>query len=310
MSARHAVPSLAQLRAGSVPAAAVRRFKPGASTADDRGVSVNGLAAAARQLARTDSHPGRRPTAARPRRTRGPLALPAAVVSALVAIALTVMLSVAGGAQATQTPSAAALMRLALTDAIARGSVHEVETQTSSKVAGGLSGDIGTHNGRQDITRSGGQLAHVLVIGSTAYVSGNQAALLHYFGFPAAIAGKIGTRWVSVPSSNSGYAVITAGVTLASAMQELAIPGQLTEKSAGIVDGQSVTAIHSKAVRTGTKSVTVSVTMYVTRTLTPLPVRVAFSYSNGATTSVQFSGWNERLALKAPTNVIPVTSLH
>jgi hypothetical protein len=226
----------------------------------------------------------------------------------IVAVALTVVLSAPPGAQATPTLSAAALMKLALSDATSRSSVHEMESQKSAKFSATLSADLGTNDGRQDITRSGGEQAHVLLIGSAAYISGNQAALIHYYGLPVAVARKVGTRWVSVPSSSSGYPVIATGATLSSAIKALAIPGHVTETAPTSIDGQPAFVIHGKSSVTGS-SATVSVTMYVSRGATPLPLSATFTYSSGGTVTVQLSDWNERLALRAPTNVIPLAQL-
>jgi hypothetical protein len=284
-------------------------FKLGCRAADVRGVSENGPDLRAPELAGSDDDGGRS-GASRPRRTLPRRRFLASGVTAAVAVALTATLALAGGAQATQSPSASALMKLALNDALARNSVHEAESQKSSTTSGTITSDIGKAEGRQDISHSDGAQAHVLVIGGTAYVSGNQAALTHYYGFPAAIAKKVGSNWVSAPSSSSGYAVITAGVTLSSAIDVLAIPGHLTETSVTKIAGQSAIGIQNKSVATGSKGVTVAVTMYVSQTSKPLPIRVTFNYSNGASTVVTFSGWDEPLALKAPAHVIPVASLH
>lgn len=227
----------------------------------------------------------------------------------VVAVVLIFVLSAAGGAQATQAPSAAQLLHTALSDANARGSVHEVESEKSSKVSGTLSADVSTHEGRQDITHSGGEQAHVLVVGGTAYFSGNQAALIHYFGLPAAVALKVGTRWVSVPSSSSGYSVVAAGTTLSSALGSFAIPGHLTQTAPTKVDGQPVVGIHGKGSIGGSASASLSVTVYVSRTSTPLPVRASYTYSTGGSVTLDLSGWGERLALHAPSNVIPTAQL-
>jgi len=111
-------------------------------------------------------------------------------------------------AQAAQAPSAAKLMHVALSNADARGSVHETESETTSKLKATFSDDVAVHEGRQNITRSVGEQAHVLIVAGVAYCSGNQAALINYFGFPAAIAREVGSRWVSVPSSSSGYSTL------------------------------------------------------------------------------------------------------
>jgi hypothetical protein len=172
-----------------------------------------------------------------------------------------------------------------------------------------VAADVGARDGRQDITHSGGEKAHVLLIGSTAYLSGNQAALIHYFGFPAAIARKVGTRWVSVPSSSGGYSVIAAGATLASAIKALTIPGHASETAPATIDGQSVVGIRGKGPISGSSTATVTATIYVSRTSRPLPLRAVYDYSAGGSATIELSDWNERLTLTAPTNVIPEAQL-
>jgi hypothetical protein len=218
----------------------------------------------------------------------------------------------AGGAQAKPAPSAAQLLRTALADASARGSVHEVQTAVASKVTIGIATDVATNEGRQEITHSGGEQAHVLVVGGTAYFSGNQAALIHYFGLPASVAHTVGTRWVSVPSSNSGYAAVAANLTLASALKSLTPPGALTETAPTRVDGQSVVGIRGTPGSADGKDA--SNILYISSSSTPLPVAGSASSKGGGSTqaftsTITLSGWGERVALTAPTNVISASKL-
>ncbi len=136
---------------------------------------------------------------------------PARVLLPCVAAAVLVS---GAGAKGAQTLSASQLLNAALRDARARGSVHEVEQWVTSKASGTYVDDVGLSDGRQQIQISGGAQAHSLVVGDTAYTSGNQAALVQFFGFPAAVARAIGTRWVGVPRSNSAYASVARDATL------------------------------------------------------------------------------------------------
>jgi hypothetical protein len=79
-------------------------------------------------------------------------------------------------------------MHIALSDADARGSVRYVESEVTPTTKATLTNDIAVHEGRQNITYSGGVQGHVLLVDGVAYLSGNQAALINYFGFPAAAA--------------------------------------------------------------------------------------------------------------------------
>jgi hypothetical protein len=212
-------------------------------------------------------------------------------------------------AQASQTPSAGALMHTALTNAAARGSVHELEVEKASGVSGSMSDDISTSEGRQDITHSGGEIAHVLVVGSAAYISGNQAALTHYFGFPAAVARKVGAGWVSVPSSSSGYQTIAGNATLSSSLTGLAIPGHTTETAPTTIEGQSVVGIRGTVAVSGSSHAKVEATLYVSRGAKPLPVEATFVYSTGGTLTISLSHWGEKVALSPPPNSIPISDL-
>ena len=235
----------------------------------------------------------------------------AALAAATTVAALSILaVGVGSGAQAsTQGSAATQLLHAALHDALSRSSVHEVETQKTPKMSATLITDAGTKQGRQQITRSGGEKAQVVAVGGAAYFSGNQAALIHYFGLPAALARKVGNRWVSVPSSSNGYSVVAGGTILSSVVGSFAIPGRLTETGPTTVDGQPAVGITAKGPVTGSTSASVSATVYVTRSRTPLPLRATYIFSDGGRATLDLSSWDERLALKAPTNAIPAAQL-
>ncbi len=242
-------------------------------------------------------------------RTHRRLLATTAAATTVAAFAI-LAVGVGSGAQTTAKPSAGTLLlRTAVHDALAHSSVHQVETEKSPTASGTVVTDAGTKQGRQVITHSQGENAQVIVVGGTAYFAGNQAALIHYFGLPAALAQKVGSRWVSVPSSSRGYSVVAAGLTLTGLIGGFAIPGQLTETAPTMVDGQAVVGIKSQAPPTGSTAASVSAIVYVTRSRTPLPVRAVYTFSKGGSATLDLSGWNEHLAVKAPTNVIPAAKL-
>lgn len=247
------------------------------------------------------------PTAGSRTRSR----LLAATAAATTVAALSILaVGVGSGAQASTKQSAAStLLRTAVHDALSRSSVHEVETEKAPKVSGTVITDAGTKQGHQEITHSGGVKAQVVVVGDKAYFSGNQAALIHYFGLPAAVAAKVGTRWVSVPSSSSGYSTVAGGTSLAAVLGGFDIPGQLKETAPTQVDGHAVVGITGKGPVSGSTTASVSAIVYVTRSSTPLPLSAVYTFSAGGTVTLGLSGWGEHLALKAPTNVIPAAQL-
>jgi hypothetical protein len=235
----------------------------------------------------------------------------AATAAATTVAALSILaVGVGSGAQASTKGSAAsALLNTALRNALARKSVHEVETEKAPKVSDSVVTDAGTNQGRQQITHSGGEKGQVVVVGGTAYFSGNQAALTHYFGLPAAVASKVGARWVSVPASSSGYSAVAGGTSLSAVLGSFDVPGQLKETAPTQVDGQPAVGITGKGPVTGSTTASVSAIIYVTRASTPLPVRAVYTFSTGGSVTLDLSGWGEHLALKAPANVIPVAQL-
>jgi hypothetical protein len=181
--------------------------------------------------------------------------------------------------------------------------------ERSPQVTGTLTADVGAKQGRQEITRSGGEHARVIVVGGSAYFSGNQAALIHYFGLPSAVARGVGTRWVAVPSSSSGYSVVAAGTTLSSVIASFDISGPLTETAPTEVDGRPAVGIEGKGAVAGLASGSASATVYVSRSPAPLPIRATYNIGKGGSATFALSGWNEHLAVKGPAYAIAVAEL-
>jgi hypothetical protein len=184
-----------------------------------------------------------------------------------------------------------------------------VESEAAPSAVAEFTEDLATHAGRQNIIRSGSEQAQVMVVGGVAYISGNQAALVHYFGFPAAVARKVGTRWVSIPSSSSAYSTVAGDATLPSAMGNLAIAGKLTQTAPTTVNGEPVIGIRTDDTITGSPRSTLVATLYLSRTSKPLPVRATYTYSKGGTATITFSDWGEKVTLKAPAHSIPLSQL-
>jgi hypothetical protein len=230
---------------------------------------------------------------------------------AVGALAVGILLVPAGMSRASHGPTAAQLLKTALSDARARGSAHEstVEVAGSRRVT--FSDDVAVHSGRQNITVSGGISAHVLVIGKTAYISGNQPALITYFGFPRADATVIGSRWVSLTSTNPDYATVASDATLQSALlDDFTAKGKLTELGATKMDGESVVGLREVlSPSSGTKE---TITIYTTRSSHPLPVVAIVKASHAGKTASSMStlsDWGEAVSAKPPADVIPSNKL-
>ena len=215
----------------------------------------------------------------------------------------------AGESSAAGDSAATRLLASALQDASAKGSVHEVGVAVSGRQKVTIVDDIATHEGRQDVNHYGNEQAQVLVVNGTAYLSGNRAALTGYFGFTASAAHKIGTRWVSVPRANRNYAELSVGLTLASALSQLAPPAPLSETAPTTIDGQSVIGIRGTPPKQA--GAVASSILYVSRSPHPLPVRLSVSVTTNASTvssTVDLSVWGEHVSVTPPSDVVPMSS--
>jgi hypothetical protein len=209
--------------------------------------------------------------------------------------------------QAAGKPTASELLRTAFANGSASGSAHEVESEVSGKRWFKASDDVSLRDGRQNIRRSGGVHAHVALVGSVAYISGNQQALVSYFGLPQSVAYKIGVRWVRIPSSDHGwYPTVAADATLRSALSQVKPSGHVVELPATKLDGQSVIGIRGNMPK-GFKGGGTD-TIFLTRSAHPMLVVAVFARSGQKVTST-FSNWGERVTVDPPTNWIANSQL-
>jgi hypothetical protein len=234
----------------------------------------------------------------------------AAAALACAAVA-TVALAVAASSPAAAPATAAQLVRTAVADAKAMGSVHITASLHATGRSGTLTSDVARTEGRQDFAFSSGAQAHVLLLDQLVFFSGNRAAMLHYFDLPTAVVREVGDHWVSVPPTNAGYAMLAAGVTLPSALAEITPTGRLTETAPLRIDGAAAIGIRGQApAASGGHGTEV---MYVTRGGRPLPLTVAshleFTGEPSSTATTTLSHWGERVSLRAPTGVFPAAGL-
>jgi hypothetical protein len=213
----------------------------------------------------------------------------------------------AGGvadAAGSQSSAPTTLEQTALRDALSKGSVHELAVATEGSLTFTSDDDVATDEGRQNIMKSGGVHAHVLIVGGNAYYSGNQTTLTSYFGLTPHLAQQVGSNWVRLSPTDPGYATVAADATLPSALDELKLGGVLSETGPTKIDGQNVVGIRATRHESGA---TGSVVMYVTSSAPPLPVSVDITARNKQGTlhsTTTLSDWGEPVSLTAPTNVV------
>ena len=209
--------------------------------------------------------------------------------------------------QASGKPTASQLLQTAFADAAARGSVHEVEHAVSGHNWFIASDDVSLQDGLQDITRSGGIHAHVILLGPVAYVSGNHTTLVSYFGLPTSAARAVGSRWIRVPASDHGwYPTVAADATLPSALNQVKPTGPLVDLPPTELDGQSVIGIRGNMPKGFTGGGTDIV--FITRSSHPLVVSATFT-GHGEKVTSTFSHWGEHVAPHAPSSWIASNKL-
>jgi hypothetical protein len=120
-------------------------------------------------------------------------------------------------------------------------------------------------------------------------------------GFASATAAADAGRWLVVPQR--GFATVAEGVRLASAIDELRLPGPLTLRTRSSIGGIRVVGISGVVSRFGQRY---AETVFVRASGLPLPV-MEVGHGGGNLLSVRFSRWNERVSVSAPAGARPAS---
>jgi len=227
------------------------------------------------------------------------------------ALAATALVAAGGtSAQASAPSPGARLAYKALSNALTSGAFHAVEVRKLGKAVTDATEDVANAEGTQTLSGSGGWKARILVVNHSAYLAGNAAGLRTYFGFPAAVARKVGARWVSIPSSSPGYSQASYDATIESTIASITpSSGKLTETGPTKIGGTEAIGIRGTGPslnRAGTPS---SITLYVSTTGRPLPLRAVLTDTKGDSKTVVLSGFGEHLTVRAPHGAVAILSL-
>jgi hypothetical protein len=225
-------------------------------------------------------------------------------IGCLAALGGALSFGLSTSAGAATSPSK--LLAKAIADAGHGSWVHEVTTSKGDGHTLGMVNDIGTSNGRQDITIDGDH-GEVILLNHTAYISGQVKTLENYFGVPTKDATKLKGKWLSVPSSDAEYSVISAALTLASDFKDTDISGPFKEGTSVTVAGQKAIPI-SGFIQGSSTSAKIAATMYISTGGTPLPLKIVASNKTVSTTTT-WSSWGHSVSLKAPSNPVKAASL-
>lgn len=225
---------------------------------------------------------------------------------ARIAVAAAVLSSSAGVASASPraTGSPQALYAAAWKAGHAQRSVHWSSRATSGAIAIRMDCDVARTSGIQRIGFTDGSAsgkATVVVVGGNAYLRGDAVVLTDFMGFDAAAAATYAGRWIEVPKSDRRFADVAAGVTLSSAVDQVAMVAPFRRLPNTVVRGQKVVALAGKA----PGSTPADVVFYARPGAPHLPVG-AVSTSGSAGTWIMFSRWNEPVRVSKPAGAVPI----
>ena len=203
-------------------------------------------------------------------------------------------------AHRSDTPSESLAKTFAL--ALAQGTVHS-QARTTSAEGGTTTFDNydGEQVGEQHIAINGGHL-EVRVISSTTYLNGDAKGLAVY----GVDAEQLHGQWLPLVASERGYGSVTAGVTLASALDADKIVGPFSREPDKTISGEQVYGISGHG--GGANSPDGSTSTIWISTVTGLPVE--FDATTTTTTITEtFSDWGKPVQVATPTNVFGQTTI-
>ena len=227
-----------------------------------------------------------------------------------VATCLLLSLAVTSGASASvavgSSATASQSLMHSLSAATAAGSARITVQFFSGRSTGKVVQDSSLHSGEQTIA-IGKAVASVVLVGGSAYLSGNSRGLTSYFGLPSALAPTLSGRWISVQSTDAAFHAVTANVALPSALAQVTPSSPLIAGKRLKLSGQWVRSISGEIPGGGGR-----LTLFVTADTRSLPVQAVESSGAGKSAQgeiVTFRRWGEQLHLATPSGAIPISTL-
>jgi len=191
------------------------------------------------------------------------------------------------------------------------GSVHVDITDSSASGSIHFSDDDTASGGRQVVTLSNGGRVTILLIDGTDYVQANAAALEGFFQVPPAQAEQNADQWIKLSAGEkigtSTYDDVTAGITLSSVADELALAGTLKPAKPSTVDGQPVTGVEAPMPASAKLPASARNVLYATDNSLHRPVVLEVLDAGSYKYLMSFSQWGEAVHLTAPANSIPAS---
>lgn len=191
------------------------------------------------------------------------------------------------------------------------GSVHVDITDSSASGSIHFSDDDTASGGRQAVTLSNGGRVTILLIDGTDYVQANATALEGFFQVPQAQAEQTADQWIELSAGEkigaSTYDDVTAGITLSSVADELALAGTLKPAKPSTVYGQPVTGVEVPMPASAKLPASARNVLYATDNSLHRPVVLEVLDAGSYKYLMSFGQWGETVHLTAPANSIPAS---
>jgi hypothetical protein len=224
------------------------------------------------------------------------------IAAAPVALTALVFSIAAASASLRATVSPQALYSATLKAGEAQRSVHWTSRAASGGAVVAMVCDVARTSGIQRISYSDGTgsgKATVLVVGGNVYLRGDAFTLTGFMGFNAFATAKYADTWIEIPKSDPRYPSVAAGITLRSAVEQVAMVSPFRQLPNAFVHGKKVLVVAGEAPGT----TPAGVVLYARPGALHLPVG-AVSKTTGAASSIFFSRWNEPVLVSKPARAI------
>jgi len=204
--------------------------------------------------------------------------------------------------------SAGTVLRLALRDARAAGSMH-FSIQTKGGVQQDAIGEISSQGGEAVMTSSNG-VTRILVMGKTGYIESDAMDLQAGMGLSVTAAAANANKWITLTSAAAAFPQLANSVSFTSTLDEFT-PGGKLSLAVSTIAGHTVGLIEGTG--TATQAVTsYEVEMAVTTTSPVLPLAGGVRISANGKTVTQaaiFDQWGKRVTVKPPTGAVPLADI-
>jgi hypothetical protein len=236
---------------------------------------------------------------------------PITKVAIWVALALVAIVGIDNGLaliQSSPAPNPVEILQEALSVAGAADAFGYHAVWRADGVSQIVVGHARPSSGSESVSVSGDQFS-VISTGQIVYFEGDATALRDQLGLAAATASKNAGKWISLQESDGPFLSVDEGLTTSAALAQIVIAPSATSaerRAHGLLLSRITGRIPHGGVVTGSASLDVT-----SRTKLPVSYSAEGNYGGERWSStIGFSHWGEKSAVKAPASAIPFSSLH